>query len=72
MNINDGGVIRTGFNAELDDLRSISMSAKQTIAAFEADERTRSGISNLKVRFNNVFGYYIEISNTHKARVPEH
>jgi len=71
MNIADGGVIRTGFNAELDDLRSISMSAKQTIAAFEADERTRSGISNLKVRFNNVFGYYIEISKGNVSRVPE-
>ncbi len=71
MNISDGGVIRTGFDAELDDLRSISMSAKQTIAAFEADERTRSGISNLKVRFNNVFGYYIEISKGNVSRVPD-
>ncbi len=71
INISDGGVIRTGFDAELDDLRSISMSAKQTIAAFEADERTRSGISNLKVRFNNVFGYYIEISKVNVSRVPD-
>ena len=71
INIGDGGVIRTGFDAELDDLRSISMSAKQTIAAFEADERTRSGISNLKVRFNNVFGYYIEISKGNISRVPD-
>jgi len=71
INLSDGGVIRSGFDAELDDLRSISSSAKQTIAAFEADERTRSGITNLKVRFNNVFGYYIEISKGNVARVPD-
>ena len=71
MNTNDGGVIRGGFNAELDELRSISTSAKQTIAAFEEQERTRTGISNLKVRFNNVFGYYIEISKGNISRVPD-
>lgn len=71
INLNDGGVIRPGFDAELDDLRSISSSAKQMIAAFEADERIRSAISNLKVRFNNVFGYYIEISKGNIDRVPD-
>lgn len=70
-NITDGGVIRGGFNAELDELRNISRSAKQTIAGFEEHEKTRTGISNLKVRFNNVFGYYIEISKGNLARVPE-
>jgi DNA mismatch repair protein MutS len=64
-------VIRAGFDAELDDLRSISNSAKQTIAAFEEQEKTRTGIGNLKIRFNNVFGYYIEISKGQVARVPE-
>lgn len=71
INISDGGVIRPGFNAELDDLRSISTSAKQTIAGFEELERVRSGISTLKVRFNNVFGYYIEISKANLDRVPD-
>ena len=71
INVGDGGVIREGFDAELDDLRGISTSAKQTIAAFEEKERTRTGISNLKIRFNNVFGYYIEISKGNVSRVPE-
>ncbi len=71
VNASDGGVIRQGFNAELDELRTISSSAKQTIAGFEAHERERSGISTLKVRFNNVFGYYIEISKANLDRVPD-
>ncbi len=71
VNAADGGVIRAGFDTELDELRSISASAKQTIAAFEEKERTRTGISNLKIRFNNVFGYYIEVSKGNVARVPE-
>ncbi len=68
--MNDGGVIRDGFNAELDELRATSSNAKQTIAALEARERTRSGISNLRVRFNNVFGYFIEVSKGAVSRVP--
>lgn len=71
LNVSDGGVIRDGFNAELDELRGISTSAKQTIASFEEQERTRTGISNLKIRFNNVFGYYIEISKGNVSRVPD-
>ncbi|MFN0277726.1 MAG: DNA mismatch repair protein MutS, partial [Pyrinomonadaceae bacterium] len=71
INVSDGGVIRDGFDEELDELRGISTSAKQTIAAFEEKERTRTGISNLKIRFNNVFGYYIEISKANVSRVPE-
>ncbi len=71
VNANDGGVIRDGYNAELDELRSISTSAKQTIASFENQERERSGIGNLKIRFNGVFGYYIEISKGNLSRVPE-
>ncbi len=69
--IADGGTIRTGFNVELDDLRSISSSVKQTIAAFEESERERTSIINLKVRFNNVFGYFIEVSKGNLARVPD-
>lgn len=71
VNLSDGGVIRDGFNAELDELRSISTNAKQTIASFEESERTRTGIGNLKVRYNNVFGYYIEVSKGNVSRVPD-
>jgi len=71
LNLSDGGTIRAGFSDELDELRDISSSAKQTIAKFEELERSRTGIGNLKVRFNNVFGYYIEISKGNLARVPD-
>jgi DNA mismatch repair protein MutS len=70
VNFSEGGVIRGGFDAELDELRSISRNAKQTIAALEARERARSGIASLRVRFNNVFGYFIEVSKASAARVP--
>jgi DNA mismatch repair protein MutS len=70
LNFSDGGVVREGFDAELDDLRSVSRDAKQTIAAIEAREKARSGISSLRVRFNNVFGYFIEVSKANAARVP--
>ncbi|HTK39189.1 MAG TPA: DNA mismatch repair protein MutS [Pyrinomonadaceae bacterium] len=70
LNITDGGTIRTGFNSELDELREISRNAKQVIASFEEQEKTRTGIQNLKVRFNNVFGYYIEISKGNVSRAP--
>ena len=66
----DGGVIRDGYSPELDELRSISRNAKQIIAALEATERGRSGINNLRIRFNGVFGYFIEVSKANAARVP--
>jgi DNA mismatch repair protein MutS len=68
--ITEGGLIRDGYNAELDELRSISTSGKQLIAEIESRERTRTGISNLKVKFNNVFGYYLEVSKSNLALVP--
>lgn len=71
VNLADGHVIKEGFNAELDELRSISTNAKQTIAGFESEERIRTGITSLKVRFNNVFGYYIEVPKAQILRVPE-
>ncbi|CAN5234781.1 DNA mismatch repair protein MutS [soil metagenome] len=71
LNIKDGGVIRDGFDTELDELRNLSRSAKQIIANFETQEKKRTGISNLKVKFNNVFGYFIEISKGNVSRVPE-
>ncbi|HUP05155.1 MAG TPA: DNA mismatch repair protein MutS [Bryobacteraceae bacterium] len=65
----DGGTIREGYNAELDELRGLSRNGKQFIARIEERERQRTGIQSLKVRFNNVFGYYIEITraNLHLA-----
>jgi DNA mismatch repair protein MutS len=70
LNMSDGGTIREGFDQELDELREICSSAKLLISRFEDNERERSGIANLKVRFNNVFGYYIEISKGQLSRVP--
>jgi DNA mismatch repair protein MutS len=69
VNIGDGETIRAGFDAELDELRSLSQNNRQFIAQIEARERQRTGIGSLKVRFNNVFGFYIEISkaNLHLA-----
>ena len=66
----DGGVIRNGHASELDELRSLSRNAKQTIAALEAEERSRTGIGSLRIRYNNVFGYFIEVSKANATRVP--
>lgn len=66
----EGGVIRKGYNQELDELRTVAFSGKDWIAKLQAEERQRTGISSLKVGYNNVFGYYIEITNTHKDKVP--
>jgi DNA mismatch repair protein MutS len=65
----DPGVIRTGYSAELDELRNLSQHSKQVIASMEERERKRTGIGSLKIRFNQVFGYYIEVSkpNLHLA-----
>ena len=67
----DGGVIRDGYHTELDELRSLSKNSKSYLAVLETRERERTGINSLKVRFNNVFGYYIEISNANLHLVPE-
>ena len=64
----DGGFVRDGVDKELDDLRHISRSGKQVIAELEEQERRRTGIQSLKVRFNRVFGYYIEVSKVEPAR----
>ncbi len=71
MNLKDGGVIRDGVHAELDELRSASTEGRQWLARFQADEQKRTGIKSLKVRHNKVFGYYIEISKTNLDLVPE-
>ncbi len=69
-NLADGGTIRAGFHAELDELRDISRNSRQYIAEIETRERARTGIQSLKVRFNNVFGYYIEISKANLHHAP--
>jgi DNA mismatch repair protein MutS len=66
-----GNAIATGVNAELDELRAISTSGKEFLEGIERRESERTGISSLKISFNNVFGYYIEVRNTHKDKVPE-
>jgi len=70
VKLSDGDTIREAYSAELDELRSTSRNAKQIIATLEATERSRSGINNLRIRFNGVFGYYIEVSKANAARVP--
>ena len=70
LTLADGGVIAAGVDAELDELRSISSTGRQQIAAIEERERQRTGIASLKVRYNSVFGYYIEITKANLALVP--
>jgi len=69
-NAADGGVIRDGCDAELDTLRDLSRNGKSYIAQIEARERARTGVGSLKVRFNNIFGYYIEISKANQHLAP--
>jgi DNA mismatch repair protein MutS len=67
----DGGVIRPGYDRELDELRSLREGGRQYIASLQQRERERSGISSLKVGFNKVFGYYLEVTHNHSDRVPD-
>lgn len=69
--ISKGNAIAEGVSVELDELRKIAYSGKEYLEAIEARESERTGISSLKISFNNVFGYYIEVRNTHKDKVPE-
>src|SRR5207244_3421410 len=66
----EGGLVRDGVDGELDELRETSRGGRATIAAIEERERARTGIASLKVRFNRVFGYYIEVTKTNLALVP--
>ena len=70
--ITEGGMIRTGYDQELDELIRISRDGKGWLAELEAKEREATGINSLKVRFNKVFGYYIEVPRVHSERVPDH
>jgi len=69
--VTEGGLIRAGYSAELDRLRSLSLSGKDWIAKLQASERERTGIGSLKVGYNKVFGYYIEVTNPNLAKVPQ-
>ena len=68
--INRGGIIARGVNAELDELRELAYSGKDYLIHIQQRESERTGIPSLKISFNNVFGYYIEVRNTHKDKVP--
>ena len=68
--LRDGGVIRDGWSPPLDELRDASRGGKDWIARLQEDERKRTGIDSLKIKFNNVFGYFIEITTSHLAKVP--
>ncbi|MDT8420554.1 MAG: DNA mismatch repair protein MutS [Desulfuromonadales bacterium] len=69
--LREGGIIRDGFDPELDELRSVSREGKGWIARLEQDEKERTGIQNLKVKYNKVFGYFIEVTNRNLDRIPE-
>lgn len=68
--VRDGGVIREGYSAELDELRGVGRDGRRWLAEFQAREARRTGIPSLKVGYNEVFGYYIEVTHTHRERVP--
>ncbi|MFD1428993.1 DNA mismatch repair protein MutS [Lacticaseibacillus mingshuiensis] len=70
ISITDGGVIMRGYNAQLDQYRDAMQNSKQWIADLEASEREATGIHNLRIRYNKVFGYYIEVTNSNLAKVP--
>ncbi|MGI6114425.1 MAG: DNA mismatch repair protein MutS, partial [Mahellales bacterium] len=71
ITIKEGGLIKTGYNDELDNLKSASSRGKEWIAAMERDERDKTGIKNLKIGFNKVFGYYIEVTKSNYGQVPD-
>lgn len=70
--LTEGNIIREGFHAELDELKKLSVEGKGFIANLQLTEREKTGITSLKVNYNKVFGYYIDVTNTHKDKVPEH
>ena len=70
LSLSDGGVVRTGVNQELDELRDLSRNSKQYLAQIEQRERQRTGIGSLKVKFNSIFGYYLEVSKPNLHLVP--
>jgi DNA mismatch repair protein MutS len=72
QNVQAGGVIADGVDAELDQARSLARDSKRHIASLEAEEREKTGISSLKIRYNKVFGYYLEVTKANQRLVPDH
>lgn len=70
--LQDSGIIREGYSSELDELRQLAFDGKTWLSQMEHQERQKTGISSLKIRFNKVFGYYLEVTKTHLAAVPSH
>jgi len=68
----EGGIIRKGYNEELDELRKIAETGKDWLMAYQNSEREKTGISSLKINYNKVFGYYLEVTNVHKEKVPDY
>jgi len=71
VTLTEGGLIKRGYDTEVDELKSIKENSRQILLKIETEEKQKTGISNLKVKFNKVFGYYIEISKSHLNRVPD-
>lgn len=69
--VSDGGMIRTGFHTELDEYRTLARGGKEWIAAYQQQEIQRTGITNLKIGFNKVFGYYLEVTKSHLEKIPD-
>jgi len=72
LGIKDGGIIRDSFNAQIDELRELARGGKEYLAQLQVTESDRTGIPNLKIGFNRVFGYYLELSHLHRDKVPEY
>jgi len=70
--VSDGGMIRAGISEELDEFRTLSKGGKEWIASYQAEQSEQTGIPNLKVGFNKVFGYYLEVTAAHQSKVPDH
>ncbi|RQV97060.1 MAG: DNA mismatch repair protein MutS [Calditrichaeota bacterium] len=71
LTIQEGHIIRSGYNKELDEIRSISEHGKDWLLKYQEEEKKRTGITTLKVSYNKVFGYYLEVTNAHKNKVPD-
>ena len=68
----DGGFVKEGYSAELDQLRELARGGKEWIARYQADQTEKAGIPSMKVGYNKVFGYYLEVTNTHRDKIPDH
>ena len=72
ISIREGGMIKSGYNEQVDHLRNAKTEGKNWLAKIEEEEREKTGIKNLRIKFNKVFGYYLEVTNSYKDLVPEY